>query len=45
MDFHKNLISKIKLKDKQPIYEILDHCLVKDLENSKLGDFLLVGLK
>ena len=39
MDFHKDLISKIKLKDKQPIYDILDHCLVKDLENSKIDDF------
>lgn len=39
MDFHKDLISKIKLKDKQSIYDILDYCLVKDLENSKLDDF------
>ena len=39
MDFHKDLITKIKLKDKQSIYDILDYCLVKDLENSKLDDF------
>ena len=39
MNFHKDLITKIKLKDKQSIYDILDYCLVKDLENSKIDDF------